>query len=296
MSWIGIKCDLAPHALVKWGNHLRQTGGGDGIEVGEFLCRCAELVSGAGASSIKMDDRMREIEARAVANMENKRNDVMFAAGALITRFMDGENQSENVTRVLDAAGVKGWNGGRQSGNKNGGIKKSRAKGVLQKRKYVGGGVVRSNKDGSVVSTVESRKVVNGAESDERPSRGGGAGVCSTLRADKSHALSFQGWCATQLRKEGFKVRHISRALGLGSSPQARTETWRKISGYERYWKRQALAGVIKPAPPQRWLQKLEDAAMIARGKGRADGNTAGKVVLNGNKDCGSGTEDEDRA
>ena len=295
MSWIGIKCDLEPHVLVKWGNHLRQTGGGDGVEVGEFLGRCAELISGAGASSINIDDRMREIEARAVASMEHKRNEVMFAAGELVSRFMEGDNQAENVTRVLSAAGVKGWNGGRQAGDKNGGIKKSRAKSESRKRKFVGGGVVRSSKNGSVVSTVERRNIDNGA-ADEMPKRGGGAGVCSTLRADKLHALSFNGWCATQLRKEGFKIRHIARALGLGTSPEARTEVWRKISGYERYWKRQGVAGVIKPSPPQTWLNKLEDAAMIARGKGRSDGNTGGRVVLNGNRDCGSGTEDGDEA
>jgi len=288
MPWIGIECNIEANELVKWGNYLEQTGGGAGQLVGAFLRKCAGVVSGAEASSLHMDDRMREIESRAVASIERQRLGAMMAATNIVRQVMDSPDDcGKAIDSVMVAAGVKGWTAGREAGNKNGGIKASRILAKRRKRKFVGGGVVRSNINGSVISTVERRNVKD-ADADAKPKRGGGQGVYNTMKADKSYANTFMGWCGTQLRIKGFKMTHVARALGT-----TKTKAWTAISGYNRYWKRQALAGVIKPVTSPEWQTMLEDAMLVANGVTRDDGNMGAPVVLNGTRDCGAGPLEE---
>jgi len=291
MPWIGIECNVEANELVKWGNYLEQTSGGAGQLVGTFLRKCAGVVSGAEASSLHMDDRMREIESRAVASIERQRLGAMMAATNIVRQVMDSPDDcGAAIDSVMVAAGVKGWTAGREAGSKNGGIKASRVLAKRRKRKFVGGGVVRSNVNGSVVSTVERRNAKD-VDPDIKLKRGGGQSVYNTLKADKSYANSFQGWCGTQLRIKGFKMIHVARALGV-SKPKA----WTMISGYNRYWKRQALAGVIKSVADPEWQELLQDAILVARGSTTPEGDTGvggAPVVLNGTRDCGTGVPEQ---
>jgi hypothetical protein len=301
--------------LEKWGVYLERSGGGDGEMVGEFLRRCGRVVSGMEASSLGMNDRMREIEARAVEGVERKRNEVMGKASAIIGSLVGdvsgvgsggkgsggiaANELRDVVSRVMVAAGMDGWQDGREAGDRSGGVKKSRRSAKLanerlrevRKRKYAGGAVVRSGMDGSLVATVEKHDAAGGtAAGDEssRPARGGCAGVHATLAADKSYGTHFGGWCGSRLRAMGFKMNHVARALAVDKAT-----AWRMISGYERYWSRQALAGMSKPEPCAEWLEALEDAVLRASGRTVEGGRAmrGANVKLNGNRDVG--VEDE---
>lgn len=272
MSWIGVECGVDAHELEKWGVYIERIAGGSGEAVGEFLRRCGRLVSGAEAASIGGDDRMREIETRAVECIERKRNESMDMASRIVGSVIESDDLNASLGRVMVAAGMDGWNAGRESGSRNGGIKKMRERGASRKRKFKGGAVVRSTLDGSVVSTVERKGVV--AEemdgSEVKTKRGVTQAILSTLNADKSRAIKFESWCAVQLRGIGFKHTHIARALGMDKS-----ELWRHISAYERYYKRQTTAGIIRPPVPDEWESALNNVIEIAKGR-------SAPVVLNG--------------
>lgn len=287
--WIGVECDVPYEVLEKWGIELERSGSHGGIEVGEFLRRCSRLLNGSEASNIGMRDRMLEIEMRAVENVERKRSDVLCKTGKIIGEIVKQEKLGVSVDNIMSGLGVNDWSGGRVGGEKNGGIKKSRELGVRRKRAYKGGGVVRSSKDGSVVSTVEHRGVTDNGDvkpgdigdiggvgdADVRPKKGGCAGVKATLQRDKRHAVSFKGWCAVQLRGMGFKMEHIARAIG-----EDKSHAWRIISGYERYWKRQRLAGVLPPEPSDEWKKELQNVIDIATM--RTNGRRNSTISLNG--------------
>lgn len=334
MSWIGIECDIEAYELERWGRHFEELGasdeggdeggcndgtGGGGSSagrIGSFLRRCSELVGGGSLAMLRMDDRMREIERRAVASIERKRNEVLRSASSLMGDLVGdmlgaggggaggrGAGVDEGELRValskaMTSAGIKGWEGGRIAGVKNGGIKSRRIRSGAKKRKYVAGSVVRDRNTGQVVSSIERQSPdVVLPKSEGGPSRGGGAGVHSTLRADKCYGTSFNGWCGVELRKMGFKMKHVARALGVDTST-----AWRCISGYERYWKRQRVGGVMPPEPSAEWESELEHAILVATGRsGSSGGSGAGSgskrrglgapVVLNGTKDCGVPTD-----
>ena len=282
MAWIGIECNIEPCDLEKWGRHLSKiAGGGIGGEVGAFLCKCGHVLSGAYAAGIGVESRLLEIESRAAANIEKKRVKSIGAATRIINEIITEDDLRVGVEKVMMAAGVKDWTGGRAAGALNGGIGNSRASGKRRRRKYASGGVVRSGVDGSVVSTVE-RKGVDGTggvdgdsgDKDVKPARGGGRGVRNTLVADRSYAMRFESWAGVELRKMGFKMSHVARALSLDTS-----STWRHVSGYSRYWKRQLNAGVSPPEISESWRERLKHCISVASGQdmpGSAD------VVLNG--------------
>lgn len=285
MAWIGIECLIEPHELEKWGRHLITIGGGGvGSSVGEFLCKCGSVLSGAYAAGIGFDDRLLEIESRAAASIEQKRVSSIGAATRIVSEIIREDDLRVGVEKVMSAAGVKDWTGGRAAGVANGGVAKSRASGKRRRRKYESGGVVRSGADGSVVSTVEQRSesmdnMTNSPSSDVAPARGGCAGVRNTLIADKSYALRFESWAGVELRKMGFKMSHVARALSLDTST-----AWRHISGYSRYWKRQLAAGVSPPEVPAEWRERLKHCVVIATGQ---DMPGSAAVVLNGTGDLG---------
>ena len=114
--------------------------------------------------------------------------------------------------------------------------------------------------------------------------RGAGDGVIRTLQADGWYGGSFEGWCGVELRKMGFKMSHVARALGMDV-----TSAWRHISGWTRYWKREgAVNGRQFPGPQDGWAARLEDAVMVARGGRNKQG---APVVTNGTRDCGTYTD-----
>ena len=280
--WIGVECDIGYEVLEKWGIELERSGSHGGVEVGEFLRRCSRLMNGSEASTIEMRDRMLEIEMRAVEQIERKRSDVLGKTGKIIGEIVKQEKLGVSVDNIMSSLGINDWRGGRVGGEKNGGIKKSRELGKRHKRAYKGGGVVRSSKDGSVVSTVERRGVIDDCgdlggvgDADVKPKKGGCAGVKATLQRDKRHAISFKGWCAVQLRGMGFKMEHIARAIG-----EDKSHAWRIISGYERYWKRQRLAGVLPPEPSDEWKEELQNVIDIATM--RTNGRRNSTISLNG--------------
>jgi len=273
MSWIGVECGVDAHELEKWGVYIERIAGGSGEAVGEFLRRCGRLVSGAEAGCIGGDDRMREIETRAMECVERKRNTAMDMAGRIVGNVVDSEDLNTTVGRVMTAAGMDGWRDGRASGGRNGGVKKMQERGRKRKHKFKGGGVVKSNEDGSLVSTIERKGIAEKDihEGDVRLKKGGPPCIMLTLNADKCYAIRFESWAAVQMRGIGFKHVHIARALGMDKS-----DLWRHISGYERHWKRQMVAGVIQPEPSKEWQEALQNVI------GTVTGQPGPAIVLNG--------------
>ena len=307
--WVGVYCGVEAHELLKWAGVLRRVGAGsEGAEgCALFLEDAATLVSGMGAAAVDEKARLAEIEMRAADEIERKRNDVAAKGSAIVQRMMGG---GVDVARVMGAAGMSGWNMGREAGGKHGGTANSRraaakdggkgsgkgsgknggkhggtansrraaAKdgGKGSGKKSIGrtartgkaqgkaGSFVRDTSTGSVVSS--AGKVSGDGTSEGRAllSKGGCAGVSKTLKTDEYYGKSWEGWAANELRKLGYKMKDVARAVELDAS-----SAWRYISGYGRYWKRQGLAGVTRPPiTDQVWLDRFEVAERVASRRG----------------------------
>ena len=123
--WVGVYCGVEAHELLKWAGVLRRVGAGsEGAEgCALFLEDAATLVSGLGAAAVDEKARLAEIEMRAADEIERKRNDVAAKGSAIVQRMMGG---GVDVARVMGAAGMSGWNMGREAGGKHGGTANSR--------------------------------------------------------------------------------------------------------------------------------------------------------------------------
>ena len=286
--WVGVYCGVEAHELLKWAGVLRRVGAGsEGAEgCALFLEDAATLVSGMGAAAVDEKARLAEIEMRAADEIERKRNDVAAKGSAIVQRMMGG---GVDVARVMGAAGMSGWNMGREAGGKHGGTANSRRaatkgdskgsgkgsgkgggkKGIGRtartgKAQGKAGSFVRDTSTGSVVSS--AGKVSGDGTSEGRAllSKGGCAGVSKTLKTDEYYGKSWEGWAANELRKLGYKMKDVARAVELDTS-----SAWRYISGYGRYWKRQGLAGVTRPPiTDQVWLDRFEVAERVASRRG----------------------------
>lgn len=294
-----------------------QTSGG---RVGEFLRRCARLIDGTGVGGIGAVRRMREIENRAAAVIERKRLEAMGAAGRIVGevcgagdagsrggkgdaggRRVNGKGMPAggvDVGKVMIGLGLHGFQAGNEAGDKNGGVKKRKGGGGKigkvkggervfdgRPRKYLGG-VAVTDRDGQphVAAEKPDCREMQKRAGITPVARGAGAGVIRTLQADGWYGGSFEGWCGVELRKMGFKMSHVARALGMDV-----TSAWRHISGWTRYWKREgAVNGRQFPGPQDGWPERLEDAVMVARGGRNKQG---APVVTNGTRDCGTYTD-----
>lgn len=269
MAWIGIECSVDAHDLEKWALHVRKAGAGSvsGEGVADLLTRCAKLVSGAGITGIQATNRLREIEMRAAEAIERKRADAAASATAIVGRVM---GDGVEYAKVMQAAGMRGYNGGNEAGGKNGG----KAKRMLSARAVNRGGrVVRSGYTGGVVATAEKCCGDGTEEGRALLSRGGCAGVVSTIKLDSYYGRSFEGWAGTELRKQGFKMKRVAFALGMDKST-----CWRYVSGYSRYWKKQAIAGCVRSdVTDSDWLRRYDDVyALAVAGSGVAGGGGTG--------------------
>ena len=286
MAWIGIECGVDAHDLEKWALHVRKAGAGSvsAEGVADLLTRCAKLVSGVGITGIQATNRLREIEMRAAEAIERKRADAAIAATAIVGRVM---GDGVEYAKVMQAAGMRGYNGGNEAGGKNGG----KAKRMLSARSINRGGrVVRSGGyTGGVVATAEKCCGDGTEEGRALLSRGGCAGVVSTIKMDSYYGRSFEGWAGTELRKQGFKMKRVAFALGMDKST-----CWRYVSGYSRYWKKEAIAGCVRSdVTDPDWLRRYDDvyALAVAGVVGGGGGGGAG-----GSGACGSGGGDSVKA
>lgn len=248
MAWIGIECGCGAGELEVWAGQLRRMSSPPAVV--DFLVRAARLVSGASAGNAG-GDRMLEIESRAAAAIERRTADARLQA----QRFLEAAARDGcGADAVFAAAGLDGWRAGAAAADKNGGVKR---------RRRAGRGTTVYAADG-VVATAERGKPALTPE--------------ETLGRDARYGASFEGWCATQLVKMGFKMRHVARGVGLDV-----TATWRCVSGYGKHWKRQALLGVLPPEPGDDWKRRLATAVAVAEGQG-----LRGRcVVRSGGRDCG---------
>lgn len=208
-----------------------------------------------------------------------------------------------DVGKVMVGLGLHGFRAGNEAGDKNGGVKKRKggvgrvggAGGVKVKggervfdgrsRKYLGG-VAVADKDGRAYVAAEKPdcREMQKKAGITPVARGACDGVIRTLQADGWYGGSFEGWCGVELRKMGFKMSHVARALGMDV-----TSAWRHISGWTRYWKREGtINGCQFPGPKDGWPERLEDAVMVARGGRNKQG---APVVTNGTRDCGTYTD-----
>ncbi len=277
MAWIGIECGVEAHDLEKWARYVENAGGGSGSAEGvaDLLRRCAKLVSGVGITGVSETERLREIEMRAVDAIERKRADASNAATAIVGRVM---GDGVEYAKVMCAAGMRGYVDGNAAGKKNGG-KANRLRSARSVNR--GGRVVRDFKSGgggAVVATAE-RVCGDGTEEGRKLlARGGCAGVVNTLKLDSFYGRSWEGWAGTELRKLGFKMKRVAFALGLDNST-----CWRYISGYSRYWKKESIAGRVRPGvTDEDWLRRYEDAKLLALGgggRGSRSGGGGGGVV-----------------
>ena len=258
MAWIGIECGIGAAELTLRARQLRGMGCAG---VAEFLDRAAKLVSGdVGAANA--DDRMREIESRLAADVERRAQQARIEAEKLVAAARLAGADAE---RIAAAMAVDGWRGGAAAGGKNGGVAANK-----RRRKSKGRGVI-AYRDGEAVATAET------AAND----------LDETVGRDARYGASYEGWAATELRKMGFKMRHVARGVGLDV-----TAAWRAVSGYSRHWKRRRLSGVSAPDVPQDWRDRLQTAVAVAAGQGRKGAH----VVLNGTRDCGVDAEDGDES
>lgn len=249
MAWIGIQCEADAAELLVWARQLRRMSAPDAVA--GFLERAANLVSGAGAG-LEGRDRMLEIETRAAAAIERRTADARLQAQRFLAAAV---RDGCSADAVFAAAGLDGWRAGAAAGDKNGGIKRRRRAGR-------GTTVYAGDGSGAVATAERGKPALTPAETIERDAR---------------YGAGFEGWCATQLVKMGFKMRHVARGVGLDVAA-----TWRCVSGYSKHWRRQALAGVLPPEPGEDWKQRLVDAVAVAEGQG-----LRGKcVVRNGSRDC----------
>ena len=198
---------------------------------------------------------------RAVDAIERKRADASNAATAIVGRVM---GDGVEYAKVMRAAGMRGYVDGNAAGKRNGG-KANRLRSARSVNR--GGRVVRDFKSGgsgAVVATAE-RVCGDGTEEGRKLlSRGGCAGVVNTLKLDSFYGRSWEGWAGTELRKLGFKMKRVAFALGLDNST-----CWRYLSGYSRYWKKESIAGRVRPGvTDEDWLRRYEDAKLLALGGG----------------------------
>jgi len=276
MAWIGIECGVEAHDLEKWARYVENAGGGGSGSaegVADLLRRCAKLVSGVGITGVSETERLREIEMRAVDAIERKRADASNAATAIVGRVM---GDGVEYAKVMCAAGMRGYVDGNAAGKKNGG-KANRLRSARSVNR--GGRVVRDFKSGgggAVVATAE-RVCGDGTEEGRKLlSRGGCAGVVNTLKLDSFYGRSWEGWAGTELRKLGFKMKRVAFALGLDNST-----CWRYISGYSRYWKKESIAGRVRPGvTDEDWLRRYEDAKLLALGGGGRGSRSGGGGVV----------------
>ena len=252
MPWIGIRCDADMGEMTRWAAYIRGAGS---VGTADFLERAVKLLSGRGVGASEIE-RMREIEGRADAAVERKRAEAAAKANALVAKAM---GKGLTVEQVMNAAGKTGWAKGYAGGDANAGVRRKR-------RAFAAKGAAAVGPDGEPAAMAEKGK----------PPLTGAA----TVERDRKYGKTFEAWCAVELRKMGFKVRHVAR--GVGMTP---TEAWRHMSGFERHWRRQALAGVQFPEPSAEWRERLEEAVRMARGEGLRGAN----VVLNGGEGSVSG-------
>ena len=284
MAWIGIECGVDAHDLEKWALHVRKAGAGSvsAEGVADLLTRCAKLVSGVGITGIQATNRLREIEMRAAEAIERKRADAAIAATAIVGRVM---GDGVEYAKVMQAAGMRGYNGGNEAGGKNGG----KAKRMLSARAINRGGrVVRSGGyTGGVVATAEKCCGDGTEEGRALLSRGGCAGVVSTIKLDSYYGRSFEGWAGTELRKQGFKMKRVAFALGMDKST-----CWRYVSGYSRYWKKEAIAGCVRSdVTDPDWLRRYDDVYALAVAGVASGGGSGGAGGSGGGGAGGSGAD-----
>lgn len=253
MAWIGIECGVEAEELRLRARQLRGMGC---CGVADFLDRAARLVGGDMASAMNADDRMREIEARMAESIAKRTQQARTQAEKLMAAACLAGSDAE---RMASSLGIDGWRGGSAAAEKNGGVanrrRRSRGRGTTVYR------------DGAAVATAEKGENV----------------VDETVARDMRYGVSFEGWCATELQKMGFKMRHVARGVGLDVAA-----AWRALSGYSRYWKRQRIAGVAAPDVPDEWRVRLADAVAVAQGQGMK----GAVVVMNGTRDCGCDGDD----
>ena len=283
MAWIGIECGVDAHDLEKWALHVRKAGAGSvsAEGVADLLTRCAKLVSGVGITGIQATNRLREIEMRAAEAIERKRADAAIAATAIVGRVM---GDGVEYAKVMQAAGMRGYNGGNEAGGKNGG----KAKRMLSARAINRGGrVVRDGYTGGVVATAEKCCGDGTEEGRALLSRGGCAGVVSTIKLDSYYGRSFEGWAGTELRKQGFKMKRVAFALGMDKST-----CWRYVSGYSRYWKKEAIAGCVRSdVTDPDWLRRYDDVYALAVAGVASGGGSGGAGGSGGGGAGGSGAD-----
>lgn len=246
--WIGVECGVDSGELRRWATEARKA---RALGIAEFLERCAAVVAGCHMSAANADMRLREIEDRAVAAIEKRRSD----ANAMATRILARLRLDGIATQaVMAAAGMDGWCCG-TAGDKNGG--------VTRRRRISAQG--RSTADDSgVVASVEPRRAALSA--------------AETIERDRRYGESFEAWCAVELVKMGFKMRHVAR----GIETDVRS-AWCHVSGFNKHWRREAVRGRVFPGPKPGWQERLQNAIARAGGLG-----LRGKpVVLNGSRDMG---------
>lgn len=247
MAWIGIECGCGSGELERWGRQLARMSAPAAVV--DFMARAAALVSGRG-SAANADDRMREIEARMADDIARKTAAAVLQARKTVAAAMAA---GADVDRIAAEYKLDGWRGGAAAGDRNGGVKRGR-------RKRRGGGDAAYENGVAVATAERGRPAVDTGE---------------TLLRDARYGDSFDGWCAAQLVKMGFKMRHVARGVGLDVA-----SAWRCLSGYGKHWKRQQLLGRVMPEPPPEWKLRLEEAVAVAEGRG-----TKGRcVVMNGTR------------
>lgn len=258
MPWIGVWCEVEEWELAKYADLCRRAGGD---RVADLLVRCGKLMAGAGAGVHDLD-RMREIEARAAAAVEQKRAAVNRAAAAIVGRLMaDGATDGDDaVAKIMAAAGMDGWRGGAGAGTKNGG--------TARRRRAYGNGTAVNGAGGTVATAEKGKAALNPEE---------------TVGRDRRYGESFEGWAAAELRKMGFKMGHVARGIGLDKQ-----SAWRYLSGFAKHWKREGLRGRQFPGPKTGWLERLEECKERALGAGLRGAH----VVLNGGGLKGTQLED----
>ena len=251
MAWIGVECGtVGAWELRKWSSHIRGCGG---AAVADLLERMARVVEGAGVGAEGCDDRMREVEARAARAVEDVRAAAARKAAAIVGRVAaDGVA----LGAVMSAAGMDGWRAGSAAGGRNGGMAKKR-------RRLAGRGV--RGADGEVVSSAEAGALPEG--------------IANTVARDARYGGTWEGWAGVELRKEGLKMSHVARGIGLDIP-----EAWRHVSGWTRHWRREGLAGRQFGGPRPGWEERLEQARRAAMNIG----GRGARVVLNGTGDIGA--------
>ena len=259
MAWIGVTCEIEAWELRKWGAHLQSVGGVSAGKVADLLERCAKLVGGETAG-MHAEDRMLEVERRATQAVERMRADAAAKAGALIGHAM---GKGADMPSIMKAVGLDGWRDGSAAGGKNGGVK------ARNKKRFGSGGTAVPDKNGDMAVIAERG----------RPARA----VLSTVSRDARYGETYEGWAGVEMRKAGFKMSRIAKALDMDPA-----EAWRHISGWSKHWRREALSGRAFPGVPADWPVRYREACDRALNKGVK----GARVVLNGGGGIGIGSDD----